>query len=100
MGGTGPADALLDSFVRYLAAEVGPRGVRVLGIWTAAVLDTDQPGTDPFEAVKDNLVASRSLLRRRPSLQEVADTAAFLASDRASGITASIVSISSGLAPH
>src|SRR5262249_15054683 len=35
MGGTGPADAALDTFIRNLAAEVGPRGVRVLGLWTA-----------------------------------------------------------------
>jgi NAD(P)-dependent dehydrogenase (short-subunit alcohol dehydrogenase family) len=35
MGGTGPADAATDTFVRNLAAEVGPHGVRVVGIWTA-----------------------------------------------------------------
>jgi NAD(P)-dependent dehydrogenase (short-subunit alcohol dehydrogenase family) len=101
MGGTGPADALQDSFVRYLAAEVGPRGVRVLGIWTAAVADRSQPtADDQIEAVKDKLVGGNAMLRRRPSLQEVAETAAFLASDRASGITAAIVSVSSGLSPH
>ncbi len=35
MGGTGPADAAQESFLHYLAAEVGPRGVRVAGLWTA-----------------------------------------------------------------
>src|SRR5262249_36400066 len=34
MGGTGPADAAMESFMRYLAAEVGPRGVRVACLWT------------------------------------------------------------------
>jgi NAD(P)-dependent dehydrogenase (short-subunit alcohol dehydrogenase family) len=37
MGSTGPADAATESFMRYLAAELGPRGVRVLGIHTAGV---------------------------------------------------------------
>jgi NAD(P)-dependent dehydrogenase (short-subunit alcohol dehydrogenase family) len=40
MGGTGPADAATDAFVRNLAAEIGPRGVRVLGIWTAGLPET------------------------------------------------------------
>src|SRR5918999_2626977 len=35
MGGTGPADAATDTFIRNLAAEAGPHGVRVVGIWTA-----------------------------------------------------------------
>src|SRR5215216_5361292 len=35
MGSTGPADAATDTFVRNLAAEIGPHGVRVLGLWTA-----------------------------------------------------------------
>jgi NAD(P)-dependent dehydrogenase (short-subunit alcohol dehydrogenase family) len=40
MGGTGPADAAIDALVRNLAAEIGPRGVRVLGIWTAGLPET------------------------------------------------------------
>ena len=32
MGSTGPADAATEAFIRHLAAEVGPQGVRVLGI--------------------------------------------------------------------
>ena len=35
MGSTGPADAATEAFMRYLAAEVGPQGVRVLGIHRA-----------------------------------------------------------------
>jgi NAD(P)-dependent dehydrogenase (short-subunit alcohol dehydrogenase family) len=102
MGGTGPADAALDSFIRYLAAEVGPRGVRVAGLWTAAVSGMWQPeqASDPLDAVKDRLVGERAMLRQRPSLQQVADTAAWLASDRASGITAAIVNVNSGITAH
>lgn len=37
MGSTGPADAAIEPFMRSLAAEVEPSGVRVCGIWTAGV---------------------------------------------------------------
>src|ERR671921_732686 len=40
MGSTGPADAATDILVRNLAAEIGPYGVRVLGIWTAGLPET------------------------------------------------------------
>ena len=40
MGSTGPADAAIEAFMRYLAAETGPSGVRVCGIWTAGVAES------------------------------------------------------------
>jgi NAD(P)-dependent dehydrogenase (short-subunit alcohol dehydrogenase family) len=92
MGGTGPADAATESFMRYLASEVGPRGVRVNCLWTAGVVVAN----DPLESAKNMLVAM-AMLRKRPTIEEVADTAAFVASDRGSGITASIVNVSSGI---
>ena len=92
MGGTGPADAATESFMRYLAAEVGPRGVRVACLWTAGVVLEN----DPLDAAKDMLV-SISMLRKRPTIQEFADTAAFVASDRGGGITASVINVNSGI---
>jgi NAD(P)-dependent dehydrogenase (short-subunit alcohol dehydrogenase family) len=112
MGSTGPADAATDTFMRYLAAEVGPQGVRVVGIYTAGVADTFTPermrklaavggeqllNVDPAIFVQG--IAAGTMLRRAPSLAEVADTAAFLASDRASGITGTIVNVTCGLLP-
>src|ERR1019366_2971230 len=87
MGGTGPADAAIECFLHYLAAEVGLRGVRVAGLWTAGVFHAE-------------LMAGLSMLNRGPTLQQLADTAAFLASDRGSGITGSIVNVSSGVSAH
>lgn len=87
MGGTGPADAATESFMHYLAGEVGPRGVRVACLWTAGVFYAD-------------LMAPLSMLNRGPTLQQLADTAAFVASDRASGITGSIINVSSGVSAH
>jgi NAD(P)-dependent dehydrogenase (short-subunit alcohol dehydrogenase family) len=105
MGGTGPADAATEAFMRYLAAEVGPSGVRVVGLWTAGVVETltsakiaevGGANAPPAEAAIE-MIASAAMLRRAPRLDDVADTAAFLASDRAKGITATIVNVTSGL---
>jgi NAD(P)-dependent dehydrogenase (short-subunit alcohol dehydrogenase family) len=102
MGGTGPADAAVESFMRYLGAEVGPRGVRTACLWTAGAKDVEarDEGSDPFAARNDQMIASASMLRRRPTVQEFAEMAAFIASDRGAGVTASIVNVNSGLTTH
>jgi NAD(P)-dependent dehydrogenase (short-subunit alcohol dehydrogenase family) len=110
MGSTGPADAAVEAFMRYLAAEVGPRGVRVLSLYTAGVPETLTP--EKIAAVNPNLrldaaalegmlngMAQMTMLRRAPSLAQVAEVAAFLASDRASGMTGTIVNVTCGLVP-
>jgi NAD(P)-dependent dehydrogenase (short-subunit alcohol dehydrogenase family) len=105
MGSTGPADAATEAFMRYLAAEVGPYGVRVCGIWTAGVAETmsNEKLTDfagenaprPHAALE--MIARMAALRRAPRLTDVAEAAAFLASDRAAGITGTMVNVTSGL---
>jgi NAD(P)-dependent dehydrogenase (short-subunit alcohol dehydrogenase family) len=102
MGSTGPADAAIDTFIRNLAVEVGPLGVRVLGIWAAGVPDTLSPeklasvNSDlhldeaAFQGLLDHLDGMR-MLRRSPRLAQVADVAAFLASDQAAAITGTFV---------
>jgi len=89
------------SFMRYLAAEVGPRGVRTAVLWTAGVvLDKEwldaHPEDRELEVAKDGLI-NMSMLRKRPTVQQFADTAAFVASDRGSGITASVINVNSGI---
>lgn len=104
MGSTGPADAAVESFMRYLAAEVGPSGVRVCGIWTAGVKETlgsdklteVNPDTPDPQMVID-MISGMAALRRTPRLADVAETAAFLASDRAAGITGSMSNVTAGL---
>jgi NAD(P)-dependent dehydrogenase (short-subunit alcohol dehydrogenase family) len=105
MGSTGPADAATEAFMRYLAAEVGPHGVRVCGIWTAGVAETlsrekfiavggpDAPEPQTAEA----LIAGMAALRRTPRLADVAEVAAFLASDRAAGMTGTMANVTCGL---
>jgi NAD(P)-dependent dehydrogenase (short-subunit alcohol dehydrogenase family) len=108
MGGTGPADAAIETFMRYLAAEVGPRGVRVVGLWTAGVSETvtreklravSGDGAPDPEMV-ERMISGSAMLRRAPRLAQVAETAAFLASDHAAAITASIVNVTCGLVPR
>jgi NAD(P)-dependent dehydrogenase (short-subunit alcohol dehydrogenase family) len=108
MGSTGPADAAMELLMRSLAAELGPHGIRVLGLWTAAVAETLTP--DTIAAVNSNMqmdaaavanlieqIGQMTMLRRAPRLAQVADTAAFLASDRASGLTGTIVNVTCGM---
>lgn len=105
MGSTGPADAATEAFMRYLAAEVGPQGVRVCGIWTAGVAETltDEKiaavggeGAPTAQTVEE-MIAGMASLRRAPRLADVAEVAAFLASDRAAGMTGTIANVTAGL---
>jgi NAD(P)-dependent dehydrogenase (short-subunit alcohol dehydrogenase family) len=106
MGNTGPADAAVDTFHRYLAAETGPSGVRVVGIHTAAVRGTLSAekvarvsgATVDVEQVYAG-VGAMAMLRRVPEVQQIADMAAFLASDGAGAITGTIVNATCGLVP-
>ncbi len=111
MGSTPPADAALEAFMRSLAAELGPQGVRVLGLWTAGVPETLTP--EKINAVNSNMhmdaagvqaiiagLAQATMLKRAPALALVAETAAFLASDRAGAITGTITNVTCGLVPH
>ena len=109
MGSTGPADAATDTFIRNLAAEIGPQGVRVVGIWTAGLPETfskeklaavDGKFRDEaaFQDLIDNLDRMR-MTRCSPTLAQVAATAAFLASEKAGAITGTFVNVTSGMFP-
>ena len=105
MGSTGPADAATEAFMRYLAAEVGPRGVRVCGIWTAGVSETLSKEklagvggkNAPEPRTAEEMIAGMAALGRTPRLADVAEVATFLASDRAAGMTGSMTNVTCGL---
>lgn len=89
MGGSGLADAATETFVRYLASELGQHGVRVVSIRTAGVRET-------ISATFANRMAELSTLARLPTLAQLAATAAFLASDHAGAITGTTTNATSG----
>ncbi len=106
MGGTGPADAAIDNYMRQLARENGRRGLRVCGIWAAGIYDTflrdgdtnvTRRASGMTAAQIDEMLGGIAALGRAPRLQEVADAAAFLASDKASATTGTVLNVTAGL---
>lgn len=106
MGGTGPADAATDNYMRQLARETGRQGVRVCGIWTAGVYETFMREGDTnvsrrasgiSAAQIDELIGGLAALGHAPRLEQVADAAAFLASDSAACTTGTVLNVTCGL---
>jgi NAD(P)-dependent dehydrogenase (short-subunit alcohol dehydrogenase family) len=96
-------------FSRVLAAELAPRNIRVICIRPLALTDASASGSyteDLFEpaAAADGLsveewvggLAQGTILKRLPTLSGVAETAAFLASDRAGAMTGTVANPTSG----
>jgi len=92
MGGFSLACAAIEGFTRSLAGEVGRHGVRVV-----ALRPNFTPETAPGVAVDDiQYLIDGTALGRLPRLTEVADTAAFVASDHAGAMTGSVVNLTCG----
>lgn len=99
--GHSASGAAREAFSRVLAAELAPRNIRVICIRPHAISDAPAAGSytkelwEPLEATMAGL-AGMTLLKRLPTLAEVAETAAFLASDRAGAITGTVANLSGG----
>ena len=91
----GVAKAALEAAVRYLAADLGPAGIRVNAISAGPVKTTSARGIRDFSKVLDG-VAKLSPLRRNTDPAEVADAAVFLASDLGRGVTANVLFVDCG----
>jgi len=91
----GPAKASLGANVRYMAAELGPEGIRVNGISAGPIKTLAAAGIKGFRSMLSN-AEKVSALKRNVSIDEVGNTAAFLSSDLASGITGQIVYVDAG----
>ena len=95
-GGFGVACAAVEEFTRALAGEVGPHGVRVVCLRPDALPETWGPHDEGPAADAYRYMTDGTALGRMPTLREVADTAAFVASDRASAMTGAIVNLTCG----
>lgn len=111
--GFGAACAAVESMTRHLAAELSPRGVRVLALMPDALPEAVAAGSHSREVFAPGAAAAGqtvdqmadamlsggnddALLRRWPSVDQVARTAAFVASDGAGAMTGQVVNLTSG----
>ena len=91
----GVAKAALEASVRYLAMDLGPKGVRVNAISAGPVSTVAARGISGFTEILD-LVARRAPLQRNIEIEEVAGTALFLLSDLSTGITGEVIHVDCG----
>src|SRR5262245_47957134 len=104
-GGYGAAMAAEEALTRVLSAELAPHGVRVVGLRPQAIPETDTL-REAYEARANvsgvtwkqfqELLASKTHARRLMTLDEMANVAVFVASDKASGMTGTIVNLTMG----
>jgi NAD(P)-dependent dehydrogenase (short-subunit alcohol dehydrogenase family) len=104
-GGYGPAMAAKEALTRELSAELAPHGIRVVGLRPQALPET-RTIKEGFERRASatgatweqfhDVLAARTHPRRLMTLAEVANVAAFMASDKASGMTGTTVNLTLG----
>ena len=107
MGGMPASWSVIESLTRTFAGELGRSGVRVVCLRPDALPESDtitevyglharalgMPSNVEFQSVMDSV----TLLKRLPKLKELADTAVFIASDKASAITGTVINLSCGV---
>jgi enoyl-[acyl-carrier protein] reductase I len=92
----GVAKAALESAMRYLASEMGPRGIRVNAISAGPIKTVSARAIKDFSSILDT-IAERAPLHRNTEPAEVADAAVFLASDLGRGVTGNILFVDAGM---
>jgi NAD(P)-dependent dehydrogenase (short-subunit alcohol dehydrogenase family) len=106
VGGMGPAWAAMEALSRALSAELGPQGVRTVCLRTTGI-----PETATIDVVFglharaigitreqfQGMIEGMTHRRRSTTLAELGSVAAFVASDRASAMTGTVVNLTGGL---
>ncbi len=91
----GVAKASLESNVRYIANSLGPDGIRANAISAGPIRTLAASGINDFRKML-NYVEKTAPLRRNVTIEDVGNTAAFLCSDLAAGITGEVLYVDSG----
>jgi enoyl-[acyl-carrier protein] reductase I len=91
----GVAKAALEATVRYLALDLGPKGIRVNGISAGPIKTLAASGVKGLGRMLE-FNAQNAPLRRNVTIDEVGNVAAFLLSDLASGVTGEISYVDAG----
>jgi enoyl-[acyl-carrier protein] reductase I len=91
----GVAKAALEATVRYLAADLGPKNIRVNAISAGPIKTLASAGIPGFTGILQ-LYRDRAPLRRTVDTSEVADAAIFLLSDASRAVTAEVLMVDGG----
>jgi len=91
----GLAKASLEAAVRYMAAGMGPQGIRVNGISAGPIKTLAAMGIGGFGKIL-KFVEENAPMRRNVSIDDVGNVAAFLLSDLANGVTGEITYVDNG----
>ncbi len=91
----GVAKAALEASVRYLASDLGPRGIRVNAISPGPIMTLAAAGIGGFREMLRH-AASRAPLKRNITAEEVAKTALYLSSHLSSGVTGEVIYVDGG----
>ena len=91
----GVAKAALDMSVRYLASDLGPRGIRVNALSAGPIKTLASAGIGGFSKILEHM-RNHAPLRRNVDQAEVADAALFLLSDMSRGVTGETLHVDSG----
>jgi len=92
----GPVKAALESATRYLAAELGPSGVRAHAISPGPIATRAASGIDRFDELLERAAAAVPV-RHLVAIADVGALAAFLVSDAAGRITGTVIPVDGGL---
>jgi len=92
----GVAKASLEANVRYMAQSLGPKGIRVNAVSAGPIRTLAASGISGFDKIL-GFNEKHAPLRRNVTIEEVGNTAAFLCSDLASGITGEITYVDGGM---
>lgn len=91
----GPAKASLEASMRFMAADLGPQGIRVNAISAGPIKTLAAAGIRDFRSML-NYAKEGAALKRNVTPEEVGNVAAFLASDLASAVTGDVVYVDAG----
>lgn len=94
-GVMGPVKAALESLVRYMALELGADGLRVHAVSPGPIPTRAASGIEDFDGLMRS-AQDKSPLRRLVTLDEIANLAVFLCSDKASGMTGQTIFVDAG----